>query len=260
MADLLTTRELQALLNVDRTTIYRMVRRGEIPAIRVGNQWRFPKDAVSRWLEGQKRGATAEIPAALETSTPRPSDLQALLPLECVQQILDAFADALGVMVLLTDLEGHLITRPSNPCGLYTALDAYPSAHKRCIELWLNLAQNPTLYPRFVSSHLGLLCARGVVRLGSELKGMVIVGGIAPEPWPPSDEEICRLCETLGVPEEVYRAHIEEVYHLSPEEQARVLPFVQRIADIIAHIATERYEVLERLQRIAALATAPLDA
>ncbi|NPA89856.1 MAG: helix-turn-helix domain-containing protein [Chloroflexi bacterium] len=254
MSDLLTTRQLQELLNVDRTTIYRMVSRGELPAVRVGNQWRFPRDAVLQWLENRRVHTTT--PATPPQTTPRDiPDVHKLFPVECVQQILDAFADAFGVMILLTDLEGNLITQPSNPCGLYTALDAYPSAHKRCIDLWLRLATNPTLQPRFVSSHIGLLCARGLVRLGSELKAMVIVGGIAPDPWPPSEEEIQRMCQTLGVPVDVYKAHIHEVHTLSPEEQERILPYVQRIADVLSHILNERYELVQRLWRIAELAT-----
>ena len=256
MADLLTTRQLQELLNVDRTTIYRMVNRGELPAVRVGNQWRFPREAVLRWLEGRTAHATVDIAAHTPLREEQTDlELKKLFPIECVQQILDAFADAFGVMFLLVDMDGELITRPSNPCGLYTALDAYPGAHKRCIDLWLHMAHDPTLQPRFIPSHIGLLCARGVVRVGSELKAMVIVGGIAPTKWPPTEKEIEAISETLGVPAEVYKAHMDEVYHLTREEQGRVLPFVQRIADVLSHIANERYELMQRLQRIAELAT-----
>ncbi|NOZ26737.1 MAG: helix-turn-helix domain-containing protein [Chloroflexi bacterium] len=253
MSDLLTTRQLQEMLQVDRTTIYRMVGSGQLPAVRVGNQWRFPREAVERWLQGH---TVAGTPPSAEATIPSPQpseDAHSLFPLECVQQIQDAFADALGVMIVVTDLEGRLITRPSNPCGLYTAADQVPSAHSRCIELWVRMAHNPTLQPRFIPSHLGLLCARGLVRVGAELKAMVIIGGIAPDRWPPSEEEIERIAQDLGVPVEVLQEHIHEVHRLSEEEQARVLPFAQRIADIMSHIAMERYALLDRLQRIAEL-------
>ena len=84
---------------------------------------------------------------------------------------------------------------------------------------------------------------------------MVIVGGIAPTKWPPTEKEIEAISETLGVPAEVYKAHMDEVYRLTREEQGRILPFVQRIADVLSHIANERYELMQRLQRIAELAT-----
>ncbi len=261
MSELLTTRQLQDMLKVDRTTIYRMAQSGRLPAIRVGNQWRFPRSAVEQWLATHiptttPTAAMARISTALHPS-PREGAQEAedLFPLECVQQVQDAFADALGVMIVVTDLQGHPITQPSNPCGLYLAVDHAPSAHKRCIELWVQMARNPTLQPRFIPSHLGLLCARGLVRVGAELKAMVVVGGIAPDDWPPSQEEIERIAADLGVSAKELLAHIHEVHRLSKEEQARVLPFVQRIADILSHIATERHALRSRLHRIAELAT-----
>jgi hypothetical protein len=174
-----------------------------------------------------------------------------LLPLQCVQLIQDTFADALGVMILAADLQGNLVTRPSNPCGLFTAAEAVPSARQRCLELWVLLGQDPSLAPRFQRSHLGLLCARGLIRVGSEIKAMLVLGGIAPQPWPPGEDEIQEMAEGLGLQPSLIREHLDEVYRLSPDEQARLLPYVQRIADIFAHIAGERHELFGRLQRIA---------
>lgn len=38
----LTARDVQDLIRVDRSTIYRMAESGRLPAIKVGRQWRFP--------------------------------------------------------------------------------------------------------------------------------------------------------------------------------------------------------------------------
>ncbi len=258
MGELLTTRQLQEMLNVDRTTIYRMINSGQLPAIRVGNQWRFPREAVEAWLRAQAIAVGGDIPIRAEAAVPSAqTEISRLLPVECVQQTLDTFAEALGVMILLTDLEGNSITRPSNPCGLYTAVDAFPEAHRKCVNVWVRMARNPTLRPRFMPSHIGLLCARGLIRVDSELKAMLILGGIAPEEWPPSEEELANMAENLGVPVEVLEEHLDEVYHLSPEEQERVLPFVQRIADIISYIADERSALINRLEQIKQLAELP---
>jgi excisionase family DNA binding protein len=53
----LTTEEVIDYLQVNVRTIYRMVKRGEIPAFRVGRQWRFRKRDVDAWLA--KRDAAA---------------------------------------------------------------------------------------------------------------------------------------------------------------------------------------------------------
>lgn len=258
MSELLSTRQLQELLNVDRTTIYRMINSGQLPAIRVGNQWRFPRDAVEAWLNSRVVVSGSDVAPRLgRETTGMAADLAQVIPRECVQQILDAFAEALGVMILLTDLEGNLITEPSNPCGLYSAVDTHPEAHQRCVALWAQMARNPTLRPRFMSSHIGLLCARGLVRVDRELKAMLIVGGIAPPDWPPDEVTIRQMAAELGVPVQVFMDHLDEVYHLSPEEQERILPFVQRIADVVSFIADERKALITRLEQIRRLAELP---
>ncbi len=43
---ILTSREVAALLRIDLDTLYRAIRRGDVPAYRVGRQWRFHLDEV----------------------------------------------------------------------------------------------------------------------------------------------------------------------------------------------------------------------
>lgn len=246
MTDLLTTKDLQVMLQVDRTTIYRMAENGRVPAVKVGGQWRFPREQVNAWLRQHSTPAAQPAPGA-----PLDGPAAELFPLACVQLIQDSFADALGVMILATDLAGQPITQPSNPCGLFTAAEASPLARQRCVELWARIASEPSLAPRFVESHLGLLCARGLIRAGSEIKAMLVVGGIAPQHWPPDAQQIERIAASLELAPDLLRQHIDQVHRLDPADQARVLPFVQRIADIFAHIAQERLEFSSRLQRIA---------
>lgn len=249
MPDLLTTQELQAILQVDRTTIYRMVGSGKLPAIRVGNQWRFPREEVESWLQRQSCGVShAAATDGSRTAAPEPT---ALFPLECVQLVQDAFADALGVTMVTTDLAGQRLTRPSNLSGLCAALDAFPRARQRCGEAWAAMAQEPGLTPRFTPAPLGLLWARGLIRVHREIQAMLVVGGIAPALWPPPAAELERTAQELDIDLATLQAHLHEVHRLDSRGQAHVLSFVQRVADIFSHIATERVRLLERLQRIA---------
>lgn len=48
---LLTTEQVARYLRVDKLTVYRLVARKKLPAFRVGNQWRFKKSMVERWLK-----------------------------------------------------------------------------------------------------------------------------------------------------------------------------------------------------------------
>ena len=55
--DILTVKELSDLLRLHPTTVYKLVRQGKIPSFRVGNEWRFRKDAIMRWLSEKSEGA-----------------------------------------------------------------------------------------------------------------------------------------------------------------------------------------------------------
>jgi ligand-binding sensor protein len=217
----------------------------------VGKQWRFRSDQVERWLQTQ--AAAPALPAQPQAQ-PSTNDLAALLPLECVQLIQDTYADALGVMLVITDMAGNPVTEVSHPCGLFAAMSQTPQALQKCMESWRRLATAIELEPKFMRSHLGLLCARGLIRVGAELKGMVVVGGIAPDDWPPTPDEVKALAAELGVPLQTLSDHLDEVFYLDAGERARVLSFVQRIANIAAHIVNERHILMGKLEAIAQLA------
>lgn len=255
MADFLTTHDVQDLLQVDRTTIYRMVESGRLPAIRVGKQWRFARAEIEQWLERAKAaGRPTPIGAQPATTAGAPGALGLdQLPVACMQLIQDAFADLLGVMMVVTDMQGRPATQFSNPCGFYTALTRDPATIGHCIRGWQQLAANPTIEPRFYPSEMGLLCARGLIRMGTELQGMVVIGGIAPEIWPPSADQLARLAEQFGVELAQVQAQVGAVHRLDRPAQERALRFVQRIADIFSHIISDRHALCGRLQAIASL-------
>jgi len=252
MAEMLTAKEMQSLLHVDRSTIYRMAEAGQLPAVKIGKQWRFPSDLVEAWLKAQ---VSAPVPAPQLDVSLSSGDFASLLPLECVQLIQDTLAEALGVMIVVTDMEGNPITQVSHPCGLFAAISRVPNAVQKCIASWRHLAEAINLEPKFIRSHLGLLCARGMIRVGTELKGMVVVGGIAPDDWPPSPDEVQAMADEFGVPIETLTSHLTEVFYLDPSQRAWVLSFVQRIANIISHIANERNTLIGKLESIARLTT-----
>ena len=71
----LTTEEVLDYLQVNLRTVYRLIKAGKIPAVRVGRQWRFRKSDIDAWLESQQAAsalATPEDPEAEGTAVPRP--------------------------------------------------------------------------------------------------------------------------------------------------------------------------------------------
>lgn len=60
----LTTEEVLEYLQVNLRTVYRLIKAGKIPAVRVGRQWRFRKRDIDAWLDSQRpRGASRATPS-----------------------------------------------------------------------------------------------------------------------------------------------------------------------------------------------------
>ena len=53
-ANFLTIDEVLGYLNVTSRTIYRLIRIGELPAVRVGRQWRIRRTDLDQWLNRQR--------------------------------------------------------------------------------------------------------------------------------------------------------------------------------------------------------------
>jgi excisionase family DNA binding protein len=60
----LTTEEVLEYLHVNLRTVYRLIKAGKIPAVRVGRQWRFRKVDLDVWLNQQR---TSPLPDAAQT-------------------------------------------------------------------------------------------------------------------------------------------------------------------------------------------------
>jgi len=53
--EILTIRQLAEYLMVSEKTVYRMLERNQLPALRVGAQWRFRKQDIDSWLTDEMR-------------------------------------------------------------------------------------------------------------------------------------------------------------------------------------------------------------
>lgn len=247
---LLTTKQVQDLFRVDRSTIYRMAEDGRLPAIKVGRQWRFPADKVEALLGDNDPTRRAKTPAG--DNIP----LEAVLQPETAQAIADLTADLLDIMAVVTDMEGRALTTVANPCGYFNAIYQTEYSLDRCSEGWRRLGQELDLEPHFVPSHLGFLCARSFIRQGTALVGMVIVGGVAPAEWPPDEPTLAAIADDVGAPVDLIRAHSEAVFWIDQPHQEWILRNLSRVSDLISHLIAERGRLVGKLQAIAALVKA----
>ena len=91
----LTTEEVLEYLQVNLRTIYRLIKAGKIPAVRVGRQWRFRKRDIDAWLDSQRpRGERPAVPAP---STPARSTRQRVLVVDDEASIRDLLSKTLAL-------------------------------------------------------------------------------------------------------------------------------------------------------------------
>lgn len=54
--NLLTLAEVASILKVSKLTVHRMVKKGRLPAIKVGGRWRISESRLEEWLEQEEVG------------------------------------------------------------------------------------------------------------------------------------------------------------------------------------------------------------
>ena len=77
----LTTEEVLEYLQVNLRTVYRLIKAGKIPAVRVGRQWRFRRSDVDAWLESQRANAS-EVKRCPARSRQITVSLRSMFPLK----------------------------------------------------------------------------------------------------------------------------------------------------------------------------------
>jgi excisionase family DNA binding protein len=75
----LTTEEVLEYLQVNLRTVYRLIKAGKIPAVRVGRQWRFRKHDIDAWLDSQRSRSSGSFAASQAPIATRPSRLRVLV-------------------------------------------------------------------------------------------------------------------------------------------------------------------------------------
>ncbi len=246
--NLLTTRQLQDLLQVDRITIYRMLKDGRLRGFKVGGQWRFSRPEIEAWLHEHQAGLGRMPALPLPTEGPVPSSQ--VLPLTCIQAIQAVCAEALEVAVVTTGLDGTPLADVSNSCRFCNLVLSTDTGRRRCAESW---RQRPDGQPR--PCHAGLLCASSAIAVGGQPVAFAVVCQFT-TPGPKSSEPewqsyLPELAASLDLVEAELRTAAGSVRVLAETHLPRVPRLLWRIADTFSEIGQERVNLLGRLEKIA---------
>jgi excisionase family DNA binding protein len=56
-----TLKEVAEYLNVHPDTVRRYVKKGELPAFKIGTDWRFNKESIDRWRKAQEERCRRDL-------------------------------------------------------------------------------------------------------------------------------------------------------------------------------------------------------
>jgi len=246
MDELLTAKQVQDLLKVDRTTVYRMLNDGRLIGVRIGQQWRFSRQEIETFLSGLH----PQEPTPEKRGRSHPAQV---LPIHCVQIIQDVFAEIAGVGAITTATDGEPLTRISNSCRFCDLILASKTGRQACIACWRRLAEQVERPPKFVDCHAGLQYARGRIEVDGRLVAVLIAGQLRIDS-PSSSEEakrIQRLADRHELdPEKLFEA-AREIPVLDKFKRVQIGSWLERVSQVLAEVGRERAELIRRLQQIA---------
>ncbi len=249
MGDLLTTKQVQELLQIDRTTIYRMLKDGRLTGAKVGNQWRFQRHDVETLLHNTSTDS--------DNQTAPTNGLAQILPLHCIQAIQDIFADIIGVGWLLITTEGQPLTTYSHGCRFCQLLSSCESSQQACRGFWRQMAAQPEQPTGFATCPAGFNYTAAPIDIGDDLSVVLIAGQFYAHPPDRAAEQnrLRSLAATYDLDAALLIEAAQEIPVLDDYQRDRINTWLTGIAHTFEWVGHDRAKLIHRLQNIAEIST-----
>ena len=69
--EVLTLKELSEMFHIPPDSLYKQVKKGEIPSFKIGGDWRFRTDLLESWIAGQMLRNLQALPTRMKPRTRR---------------------------------------------------------------------------------------------------------------------------------------------------------------------------------------------
>ena len=263
MNDLLTTRQVQDILKVDRITVYRMLQDGRLKGVKIGQQWRFPAAEVDRLLNPCLAVSLDEAPLNTDENALFPAAAAAAprghgpmaFPTHCAQIIQDMYAGMGKTGAVTVDTQGAPLTEMSQPCRFCALLRTSPSGEAACQQSWQKSTRSGS---RWFTCHAGLRCLQAPIHENGVPAAYLISGQgyhTAPEPTE-QQERVEQLAaqHSLDAAELLHAAAEIPVYTQSQIQEMETWP--EKYTRAIESILKERAGLVGKLQKIAEITMA----
>ena len=240
MKDFLTTNQVQALLQVDRTTVYRMLSDGRLSGVKIGNRWRF--------YRAQVEGLLTETAPTIGPLPALPFDV---LPQTCLQGMQSVSAEAMGIGAIVTDAVGKPRTQMSYSCRFCELIFESEKGRAACLANFASIARRAeSVFPP-IACHAGLQCSGAPIRINGVKTAVFIVGQYKIPTHLHHEQRIQQLAAVCDLDAAELTAAAAAIPTFDRAQQQKVASWLPKLTGTLSEIGQERAELLDRLQRIA---------
>jgi len=236
---LLTLKQVQEILQVDRTTIHRMLKDGRLAGVKIGGQWRFSRQEIEALTCGAvRKGEDWD---------------DSVLPLFCIQRMQDVFAEVAGIGAVVTDLDGVPLTAMSNAGQFCALILSSPSGKAACQESWRQMSRSGDAPAQFHQCHAGLQYSRALIEVEGQPVAALVSGQFhltRPDPQQ-YDLILQRLSAQHAIALDALRQAALNLPILNEKYQAQIGEWLEKVALTFSDVSNERARLLSRLHQIA---------
>jgi len=246
MDELLTAKQVQEILNIDRTTVYRMLKDGRLSGVKISKHWRFLKDEIQSLLDLNK-----------STVTKLSSIPNNVIPIPCVQSLQDVFGEIADLGALTINADGQALTRPSNSCTFCNLIQSSEDGMKGCEQSWKMITKIKASNMDFFSCHAGLKYTYARIKVSNASDTFLIAGQFFTSEAD-KKKQLSRLPELASK----YKLDLKsldkeqkKISVLNDRIRGEINSWMARIARTIVSITTERSRLILRIKKISEISS-----
>ncbi len=263
---LLTTKEVEQLVQLNRVTIYRLIRDAGFPALKVGGQWRFPRQKVEHWLTDHGHVAEAESAAprrppghSSPARSPETACAELLSSIE-ISSLLKAFAATVELSIVVVDMNGAtLVECPGYQHPFCTFVHAVDPAHEACLarrQVQTSL-KKPPVAPTLFDCISGLHYLQTPIWIDRLQVGYILMGPLVTDAVDPV--QVQRALEDCArqynADSSLLLEQFRAVKRFSNDQIRLLTDLLSRVVSTMLEIGFRRADAVQRLNTIARLAS-----
>ncbi|MBQ3801576.1 MAG: PocR ligand-binding domain-containing protein [Treponema sp.] len=169
-----------------------------------------------------------------------------LISVEVLQQIQDAFSNMVGMAAVITDSDGHPVTKPTNYsdyCWKYTRKTKRGQARCEQCDKYGALMTHDTGKPTFYTCHSGLIDFTAPIVANGRIIGSFTGGQVLT--LPPNKETVKKVADAIHVDFDEYWEAAQKIKVVSQKRINNATQFLYTISSVISDMALGKYNAIK---------------